>query len=216
MHLRLSRNTCPDRRGRGGAGPGGVEPPAAGFGDRGAAVARACGGYPRMTWCAGWEIRRWWVGGGDRYPLPALDGFARQGEVPSPRLLLVIERAGSARRRAEARQGKPQEHQFGGAVACHRVVDFAPHRRPGQPLFEITPWLPVEVDGALVDLHPYRLARDLPPSRTPRQPIRGPPDRPIGDALTGVWAARSGTLSTWPVSVLERVCACAAPIPVAP
>jgi hypothetical protein len=38
-------------------------------------------------------------------------------------------------------------------------------------------------------------------------------DRHIGDALTRVWLHEGGRYFTWQMSVVERVWACAAPIP---
>ena len=66
--------------------------------------------------------------------LPAHDRFTGDGDPLSPRLVLVLEpQGGLARERAEARQGVPQEHQFGGAVACHRDVDSGHLGRRSQP-----------------------------------------------------------------------------------
>ena len=56
--------------------------------------------------------------------LPAHDGPAGIGKLPSSRLRLMIEvSAGCARKRAEARQGSTLEPSFGGEHACHRTSD---------------------------------------------------------------------------------------------
>ena len=58
--------------------------------------------------------------------LPAHDGPAGIGKLPSSRLILMIEvLAGCAHERAEARQGSTLERSFGGADACHRNDDSA-------------------------------------------------------------------------------------------
>src|SRR5688572_12427159 len=108
-----------------GAGSEGVEPPAVGVGDRGATAGSSPKGNARMTLCAWWgealKIRR------EASELPALDGPADVGKLPSSRLGLVIEAlAGCARERADARQGPTLERSFGGADACHRDGDSAP------------------------------------------------------------------------------------------
>ena len=52
--------------------------------------------------------------------LPAHDGPAGMGKLPSSRLVLMIGvLAGCARERAEARQGSTLERSFGDADACH-------------------------------------------------------------------------------------------------
>jgi hypothetical protein len=101
------------------AGSEGVEPPAGGFGDRGATVARARE-EARMTWCARMR-RRWCLRVRAESRLPARDGRACIRERPSSRIVLMIERrSGSARERAEARQGLRLELWFGDRFACHR------------------------------------------------------------------------------------------------
>ena len=127
MHLRLSRNAGPDRgSGRSRLGRSRT------LGPRCWRPGRRRGSSLWLGTRAGRGARgvRRGAGGsvGGTGALPAHDELAI-GEVPSPRLLLDVEQAGSARVRAEARPGLPQEHQFGGAVACHRVVDFAPSKR---------------------------------------------------------------------------------------
>lgn len=55
------------------------------------------------------------------FALPAHDGPAGIGSIPSTRLRLMIEgSAGLARIRAEAPQGLVLEHWFGGEDRCHR------------------------------------------------------------------------------------------------
>lgn len=62
--------------------------------------------------------------------LPAHDGPAGIGKLPSFRLILVPEvLAGCARERAEARQGSTLERSFGGADACHRAAMIEHHGR---------------------------------------------------------------------------------------
>jgi hypothetical protein len=58
--------------------------------------------------------------------LPAHDGPAGIGKLPSFRLVLMIEiLAGQTRKRAEARQGLALERSFGRSYACHRNRHFA-------------------------------------------------------------------------------------------
>lgn len=90
-------------------------------------------GKTRMTLCAGFgvalKVRR------KASELPAHDGPAGIGKLPSSRLRLMIEvLAGCARQRAEARQGSALEHSFGGEDACHRNVDDLLSGTACQPL----------------------------------------------------------------------------------
>ena len=109
--------------GRVEAGSEGVEPPVVGVGDRDTAMARARVWSARMTLCAWFREALQTRQGASE--LPAHDGAAGIGRLPSSRLILLIEVvAGCARERADARQGSTLEHWFGGVDACHRNDDY--------------------------------------------------------------------------------------------
>ncbi len=132
MSLQLSRSWCPDWLPGTRAGSEGVEPPAVGVGDRGATTgssSRECAYDVVRVMGEALKNRR------KSSELPAHDGPAGIGKLPSSRLILMVEvRAGFARKRAEARQGSALERSFDDTDACHRTSDSAAIARPCQAI----------------------------------------------------------------------------------
>jgi hypothetical protein len=109
--------------------------------------------------------------------LPAHDGPAGIGKLPSSRLILMTEvLAGCARERAEARQGSTLERSFGGEDACHRNVDDPRFDSPCQPLYRRRRIAGCSRLDATRQLHRERdraIATATPTLMRPRQPGTG-------------------------------------------